>query len=73
MKFGIFYVLECPDHDFTRAYREMLEQISYAEKLGFDEVWLAEHHAPTTGLCPLRRSPPRQSPSAPNECVSASR
>lgn len=52
MKFGIFYVLECPDHDFTRAYREMLEQISYAEKLGFDEVWLAEHHGSDYGSMP---------------------
>lgn len=24
MKFGLFYVLECPDHDFSAAYREML-------------------------------------------------
>ncbi len=52
MKFGIFYVLECPDHDFPRAYREMLEQVEYAEKLGFDEVWLAEHHGSDYGSMP---------------------
>jgi alkanesulfonate monooxygenase SsuD/methylene tetrahydromethanopterin reductase-like flavin-dependent oxidoreductase (luciferase family)/pimeloyl-ACP methyl ester carboxylesterase len=52
VKFGIFYVLECPDHDFARAYREMLEQISYAERLGFDEVWLAEHHGTDYGSMP---------------------
>lgn len=52
MKFGIFYVLECPDHDFARAYREMLEQITYAEQLGFDEVWLAEHHGTDYGSMP---------------------
>lgn len=52
MKFGVFYVLECPDHDFRRAYREMLSQISYAEHLGFDEVWLAEHHGSDYGSMP---------------------
>lgn len=52
MKFGIFYVLECPDHDFPRAYREMLEQVEYAELLGFDEVWLAEHHGSDYGSMP---------------------
>lgn len=52
MKFGIFYVLECPDHDFQRAYREMLTQVSYAEHLGFDEVWLAEHHGSDYGSMP---------------------
>ena len=52
MKFGEFYVLECPDHDFRRAYREMLSQVSYAEELGFDEVWLAEHHGSDYGSMP---------------------
>lgn len=52
MRFGVFYVLECPDHDFARAYREMLAQISYAEHLGFDEVWLAEHHGSDYGSMP---------------------
>lgn len=52
MKFGLFYVLECPDHDFVRAYREMLAQLSYAEHLGFDEVWLAEHHGTDYGSMP---------------------
>lgn len=52
MKFGVFYVLECPDHDFKRAYDEMLEQIEYAERLGYDEVWLAEHHGTDYGSMP---------------------
>ena len=52
MKFGMFYVLECPDHDFRRAYDEMLEQIRIAEELGFDEVWLAEHHGSDYGSMP---------------------
>ena len=52
MKFGIFYVLEAPDNDYARAWGEMLEQISLAEELGFDTVWLAEHHGSTYGTMP---------------------
>jgi alkanesulfonate monooxygenase SsuD/methylene tetrahydromethanopterin reductase-like flavin-dependent oxidoreductase (luciferase family) len=52
VKFGLFYVLECPDDDFPRAYREMLAQTGYAEHLGFDEVWLAEHHGSEYGSIP---------------------
>ncbi|MFC2948044.1 LLM class flavin-dependent oxidoreductase [Virgibacillus sediminis] len=49
MEFGVFYVLESPDGDFKRAYDEMLGQIEYAEELGFDAVWLAEHHSTAYG------------------------
>jgi alkanesulfonate monooxygenase SsuD/methylene tetrahydromethanopterin reductase-like flavin-dependent oxidoreductase (luciferase family) len=52
MKFGLFYVLESPDADFRRAYTEMLGQIEYAEELGFDSVWLAEHHGSPYGSMP---------------------
>jgi alkanesulfonate monooxygenase SsuD/methylene tetrahydromethanopterin reductase-like flavin-dependent oxidoreductase (luciferase family) len=52
MKFGVFYVLECPDGNYRRAWQEMLEQIEYAERLGFDSVWLAEHHGSTYGSMP---------------------
>lgn len=52
MKFGMFYVLECPDGDYARAYREMFGQIQYAEELGFDSVWLAEHHGSSYGSMP---------------------
>ena len=52
VKFGLFYVLECPDHDYLRAYNEMLDQIEYAESLGFDSVWLAEHHGDDYGSMP---------------------
>lgn len=52
MKFSVFYVLEAPDQDFRRAYREMLEQIDLAEELGFDAVWLAEHHGSDYGSIP---------------------
>ena len=52
MKFGVFYVLEAPDENYTRAWNEMLEQIEYAERLGFSSVWLAEHHGSTYGSMP---------------------
>lgn len=52
MEFGVFYVLESPDGDYKRAYEEMLDQIEYAEELGFDAVWLAEHHSTAYGSIP---------------------
>ena len=45
MEFGVFYVLEAPDGDYKKGYDEMMDQIEYAEELGFDAVWLAEHHS----------------------------
>jgi len=52
MKTGLFYVLECHHGDHKRAYDEMLEQIQYAEELGFESVWLAEHHFSAYGSMP---------------------
>lgn len=52
MKFGVFYVLECRDGKYEKAYGEMLEQIQYADELGFDTVWLAEHHFSEYGSMP---------------------
>ena len=52
MKFGMFYVLECPDGDYRRAYKEMLGQVEYAEELGWDSIWLAEHHGSAYGSMP---------------------
>jgi alkanesulfonate monooxygenase SsuD/methylene tetrahydromethanopterin reductase-like flavin-dependent oxidoreductase (luciferase family) len=52
MKFGMFYVLESRDEDYARVWDEALEQISYADSLGFDSVWLAEHHGSTYGTIP---------------------
>jgi alkanesulfonate monooxygenase SsuD/methylene tetrahydromethanopterin reductase-like flavin-dependent oxidoreductase (luciferase family) len=45
-------VLESPDDDYRRAWDEMLEQIEFAEQLGFDSVWLAEHHGSNYGTMP---------------------
>ena len=45
MKFGLFYRLPCATtQDAATRYRETIEQIVYAEELGFDTAWLAELH-----------------------------
>jgi alkanesulfonate monooxygenase SsuD/methylene tetrahydromethanopterin reductase-like flavin-dependent oxidoreductase (luciferase family) len=45
MKFGLFYQLPCaPEQDQVTRYRETIEQIVYADELGFDAAWLAELH-----------------------------
>jgi alkanesulfonate monooxygenase SsuD/methylene tetrahydromethanopterin reductase-like flavin-dependent oxidoreductase (luciferase family) len=58
VKFGIFFIgdnypTERSNADF---YAELLDQVGYAEELGFDSVWFAEHHFHEKyGVCP---SPP---------------
>ena len=55
MKFGIFFIgdnypAERSNLDF---YAELLDQVVYAEELGFDSVWFAEHHFHDRyGVCP---------------------
>ena len=45
MKFGLFYLFsEFGDMPQDRIFREVLEEIDYGEELGFDSVWLPEHH-----------------------------
>ena len=45
MKFGTFHLMEQPNwKDEAQVYREALEQIELADALGFDNVWLTEHH-----------------------------
>ena len=48
MKFDLLYELQTPKpHDERsewRAYKEALEQIELADRLGFDTVWAVEHH-----------------------------
>src|SRR5437764_2717940 len=48
MQFGIFLELSvgrpwAPDSE-QRVYAESLEQVRVAEQLGFDQVWVVEHH-----------------------------
>jgi alkanesulfonate monooxygenase SsuD/methylene tetrahydromethanopterin reductase-like flavin-dependent oxidoreductase (luciferase family) len=45
MKFGLFYQLPCAStQEAATRYQETIEQIVYAEALGFDTAWLAELH-----------------------------
>jgi alkanesulfonate monooxygenase SsuD/methylene tetrahydromethanopterin reductase-like flavin-dependent oxidoreductase (luciferase family) len=45
VKFGLFYQLPCAPGQFEATrYQETLDQIVYAEELGFDAAWLAELH-----------------------------
>lgn len=48
MKFDLLYELQTPKphdaHSEWRCYKEALEQIELADRLGFDTVWAVEHH-----------------------------
>ena len=51
MKFGLFYLFS----DFgriaqDRLLHEVLEEVTYAEELGFESVWLPEHHFAIYGM-----------------------
>lgn len=55
MKFALFILASWTEKDTgaqSRIYGEALEQIEYAEELGFDSVWIAEHHSSRYGICP---------------------
>ena len=52
MKFGLFFVLQRPDHLTERAiYESEMAQMLAAESLGFHSVWIAEHHFSNYGVC----------------------
>ncbi len=52
MKFGTFHILPMPEgttaHDVIH---ETLKEVDLAESMGFNTVWLAEHHSSRFGLC----------------------
>lgn len=56
MKYGIgYYSLQSPPHkpkNHADLYREMLDEITTADDMGFDSAWLTEHHFLTDGYCP---------------------
>src|SRR5438093_2269379 len=54
MKFSMIFLLQWPPDRKTQAqvYAEALEQIEMADALGWDAIWLAEHHFSTYGACP---------------------
>ena len=55
MQFGLIYDFRNPkrwERPFPALYAEQLEQIAYAEQLGFDSVWITEHHFVEDGYTP---------------------
>ena len=48
MKFGLFYQIQVPkpwdEESEARRIWEALDQIAYAEEMGYDSVWFSEHH-----------------------------
>ena len=55
MKFALFILASWAEKDTnvqSRIYGEALEQIQYAEEVGFDSVWIAEHHSSRYGIFP---------------------
>lgn len=53
MKFGAFFLLQSPAREpIKKVYEHALDQIAYAEELGFDSIWLAEHHFSNYGYSP---------------------
>ncbi len=55
MKFDIWYDFRNPPQwhrDSSALYGEVLDQISWADSLGFSTVWLSEHHFTDEGYLP---------------------
>jgi alkanesulfonate monooxygenase SsuD/methylene tetrahydromethanopterin reductase-like flavin-dependent oxidoreductase (luciferase family) len=48
MRFGVFYELQLPrpwaEGDEHRLFKDALEQVALADRLGFDYAWEVEHH-----------------------------
>jgi probable F420-dependent oxidoreductase len=54
-RLGVWYDFRNPveyRQPWGQLYRELLDQASYAEELGFDSVWLSEHHFTDEGYLP---------------------
>lgn len=53
MQFGVFLLLQSPQlRPSDEVYRNAVEQAEHADRLGFDAVWLAEHHFSNYGYSP---------------------
>ncbi|HLZ71925.1 MAG TPA: LLM class flavin-dependent oxidoreductase [Dehalococcoidia bacterium] len=53
MRFGLFFLMQRdPNWAEQAVYDAELEQMVAAEALGFESVWVAEHHFSDYGLCP---------------------
>jgi alkanesulfonate monooxygenase SsuD/methylene tetrahydromethanopterin reductase-like flavin-dependent oxidoreductase (luciferase family) len=54
MRFAMRYDMRAPDFGAApvELYAASLEQVSWADRVGFDTVYLAEHHGAEDGYCP---------------------
>lgn len=55
INFGLWYDLRSPEPwsvPFEQLYAQVLDQIAWAEGIGFDSVWLTEHHFCEDGYTP---------------------
>jgi alkanesulfonate monooxygenase SsuD/methylene tetrahydromethanopterin reductase-like flavin-dependent oxidoreductase (luciferase family) len=55
MKFALFLPASWADKDTahqSRIYGEILEQAQYGDELGFESLWIAEHHSSRYGIFP---------------------
>ena len=55
VRFGLWYDFRNPEsagRPFEAFYRETLDQIAWAEELGYRSVWLTEHHFADDGYTP---------------------
>jgi alkanesulfonate monooxygenase SsuD/methylene tetrahydromethanopterin reductase-like flavin-dependent oxidoreductase (luciferase family) len=55
VRFGIWHDFRNPARwqiPYDRLYRENLDQIAWAETLGFESVWVSEHHVTDDGYLP---------------------
>ncbi len=51
MKFGLFYLFsDFGDIPQDQLFEEVMEEIEHGEALGFDSVWLPEHHFAIYGM-----------------------
>ncbi|MFQ6029393.1 MAG: LLM class flavin-dependent oxidoreductase [Dehalococcoidia bacterium] len=51
MKFGLFHSVQLPDPTKqNQYYKDALEQVLWAEQLGYDSVWFTEHHFSRHGI-----------------------
>ena len=55
LRFGLWYAFRNPPQwhqPYQDLYAEVLEQIVWAEQIGYDDVWLTEHHFAEDGHAP---------------------
>ena len=72
MDFGLFFLMQRDEQWSEQAvYDSDMQQMLAAESLGYQSVWIAEHHFNDYGLCPTRPCPPRSAPPARPRCGSA--